>query len=951
MRLRLVLGLISLLLLSRNVLAAVLVTPDGSGDYPTIQAAIDATADGDTVLLADGTFTGDGNREIHFLGKAIVLRSMSGDANSCVLDLEGSESTPRTGMHFVAMEVSTTAVEDITIRNAWTDQAGGAVRAVGGEPTLRGIRFVDNGGTGGGSAVYAHGIDRLRMVECTFEGNTGQAVVQAATSADDDPPVELSIDRCTFANNPTTCVRNWTEGGGAEILNSTFATNAACFVLGYQNRGTVSGCMFYGNTSVGGLENGEDDHGWLDLRSCVLTGNGGGVYVRGGGIGVSDCDFISTAGGVSDCCEAYLGVSDSRFVDSGGVSASGLTATITGCLFVRSGGIRARTTLSTDIVDCEFYDNTGGLGGGCYTRPGFGGPVRIEGCIFQGNVADSGGAIFSAGGYTEVVDCTFVENEAVSGSHIFSSNSDLSLNRCILAYGIGGRAFETDCLPPWIYPIVENTDIFGNPGGDWDSECLEDLLGNDGNISLPPRFCDWTHGDISLAADSPCVGWGALGVGCDQPAPANFVVEPDGSSVFPTIQAAIDIAADQDTVSLADGVFRGTGNRDIDFGGKSIVVRSGSGESEGCMIDCEGSPADPHRGFVFVSGETSSSVLQELTIQNGAAFGQGVERFGGAIYCSGSSPTIRGCILEGNSAERNGGAINLFDSRARIEDCIIRGNGAPLGGGINSSSSSPEIIDTQITGNYAAEGGGGFRIFGQSDGLPVLSGSTIAANRSELGGGILCASACSLDVSNTIVWDNCATDGPGFLLADAEARVVLRCSDLAPGSVSLASGAIFDTGSGDNIDLDPLFCDALDCLDAPSALGGFTLDAASPCLEGASACDRIGAHGQGCDVVSGAPQPATIPTHLSLSAGPNPFTDRVGLRLTVPEGPLEVLVFDVSGQRIRTLISAGHYAPGEYSIEWDGTKDGGETVPSGIYFCRATAGEETRTARLVSLRR
>ncbi len=59
------------------------VKSDGKGDFPNIQAAINAAASGDTVALTDGVFTGDGNRDISFLGKAMVLRSLSGNPVGC----------------------------------------------------------------------------------------------------------------------------------------------------------------------------------------------------------------------------------------------------------------------------------------------------------------------------------------------------------------------------------------------------------------------------------------------------------------------------------------------------------------------------------------------------------------------------------------------------------------------------------------------------------------------------------------------------------------------------------------------------------------------------------------------------------------------------------------------------------------------------------------------------
>jgi pectin methylesterase-like acyl-CoA thioesterase len=54
--------------------ATYVVSPDGSGDFPTIQAAIDAAVDGGIIELTDGTFTGDGNRDIDYAGKSITVR-------------------------------------------------------------------------------------------------------------------------------------------------------------------------------------------------------------------------------------------------------------------------------------------------------------------------------------------------------------------------------------------------------------------------------------------------------------------------------------------------------------------------------------------------------------------------------------------------------------------------------------------------------------------------------------------------------------------------------------------------------------------------------------------------------------------------------------------------------------------------------------------------------------
>ena len=84
----------------------------------------------------------------------------------------------------------------------------------------------------------------------------------------------------------------------------------------------------------------------------------------------------------------------------------------------------------------------------------------------------------------------------------------------------------------------------------------------------------------------------------------------------PTIQAGIDKAIDGDSVLVADGVYKGDGNRDINFNGKAIVVISANGPAL-TIIDCEGTYAEPHRGFHFNNNEDTNSVVSGFTIVNG----------------------------------------------------------------------------------------------------------------------------------------------------------------------------------------------------------------------------------------------------------------------------------------------------------------------------------------------
>jgi len=209
---------------------------------------------------------------------------------------------------------------------------------------------------------------------------------------------------------------------------------------------------------------------------------------------------------------------------------------------------------------------------------------------------------------------------------------------------------------------------------------------------------------------------------------------------YPTIQAAIDASSDGDTIVVLDGTYTGDGNRDIDFNGRAITLKSENGP-ESCIIECGGSSSHPHRGFCFQSGENSQSIIEGFTIASGHVRGPGA-----GIYCVNSSPTITNCIISGNYAESHdgelsyGGGIYCENSSPIINNCIIGGNdGGKRGGGLYcQSNSSPVITNCIITGNTSftpnITGAGGGMYNDQSN--PILTNCTFSGNSSVHGAGM-----------------------------------------------------------------------------------------------------------------------------------------------------------------------------------------------------------------------
>ena len=86
----------------------------------------------------------------------------------------------------------------------------------------------------------------------------------------------------------------------------------------------------------------------------------------------------------------------------------------------------------------------------------------------------------------------------------------------------------------------------------------------------------------------------------------------------------------------------------------------------------------------------------------------------------------------------------------------------------------------------------------------------------------------------------------------------------------------------------------------------------------------------------------------SLSvARPNPFNPTTTIEYTLPRaGDTELVVFDVEGRRVRTLVN-GFVPAGDHGVVWDGRDDAGIRVASGVYLYRLRAGGVVETKKMV----
>jgi len=522
------------------------VSADGSGMFPTIQAALDTVPVPAEVVLKAGVYEGVGNRGLSFLGKDITLRSRDLDATTTSID----GGTRDRLFWFKDGETTAATISDLKLTRGHADRTseylgygGGILLTHSSSVTLRRCNLFSNYGAHASAVSANTETGNLVIEDCTLNGNSNLTLLFLGRNLELN---NTTIEHMYGFDTTGLWLGNW--GNTVNIVNCDFVE----LRQGIQIDNPMSATITLTSTNFSACEKGMVVEGADDLTliACnfsysigsALKATTSDLFIMASDF--TQCRALGVSGGAMNMSQCTATIQDTDFSynrsdqHGGAVFSFDSNSFFNRCNFTNNralttisnpnGGAVYQSSGSLGLYDSVFTGNSGGRGGaiycidavfssystsfianeGLYTSAlsvyhGNSSALVIEN-IFADNTATYLGPAVRLNADTVTVErSTFAGNIGPEGNAQIDVNSasDLIFNRNIVAHGVGIRAFHP-VTPTGVWDLTCN-DIFGNAGGDW-VDALADYRFIGGNQSVDPFFCDPDNGVYSIWMESTC---------------------------------------------------------------------------------------------------------------------------------------------------------------------------------------------------------------------------------------------------------------------------------------------------------------------------------------------------------------------------------------------------------------------------------------------------------------
>ncbi len=351
-----------------------------------------------------------------------------------------------------------------------------------------------------------------------------------------------------------------------------------------------------------------------------------------------------------------------------------------------------------------------------------------------------------------------------------------------------------------------------------------------------------------------------------------------------------------------------------------------------------------------------------LQFDNCDFIGNSSDLNGGAVSLDFCETDFSGCRFEDNYGYQ-GGCIQVLWGSYSIESCEFLQNSAGKGGCvyIHYINSNHSIVNCLFAGNEASYGG---VFFGEATNTISFFSCTFADNEALLGG-VYYSERTTSYFYNSLIWGNTASDDCFYYQEnETTGKPSFYYCLLQDGINGVGGTAIVpDDIEHENIIVgDPLF-DSSSEYPYNIIAGSIAIDSGTPNIDHYESTpldlagfdrivnDRIDI---GCYENQNpwdAPLEITNPDHGITISMMNPYRPGSSISLSIANpGNVELVIYNVKGQRVRALYNDTFDAQRNQPITWNGTDDRNQPVASGVYFCMAKYAGRTQAQKLLLVR-